>query len=252
LTLHREDRNHIAVLRIEHGKANAIDAELFQELAGHLADLAADPPAAVVLTGTGSIFSAGVDLFRVLGEDASYLERFLPVLATTLRDLFTLPLPVVAAVNGHAIAGGCILAAACDHRVLADGSAKMGVTELLVGVPFPVVPFEVMRHLLPEREVQSLVYSGRTVSVQEALKLGLVDELAPPEAVLDRALEVASRLARIPRAAFAISKELARRPAVERMERYANSFAARTLEIWSSDETRTVMRQFLDRTVGKK
>lgn len=252
MSLHREDRNHIAVLRIEHGKANAIDAELFQELAGHLADFAADPPAAVVLTGTGSIFSAGVDLFRVLGEDASYLERFLPVLANTLRDLFTLPLPVVAAVNGHAIAGGCILAAACDHRVLADGPAKMGVTELLVGVPFPVVPFEVLRHLLPERAFRDLVFSGRAVSAPEAQKLGLVDELAPPDAVVDRAFEVAARLAWIPRPAFAISKELARRPAVERMERYADVFDARTLEIWASDETRTVMREFLDRTVGKK
>lgn len=252
MSLHREDRKAIAVLRIEHGKANAIDLELFQELAGHLSDFAADPPAAVVLTGTGSIFSAGVDLFRVLAEDASYLERFLPVLAATLEDLFTLPLPVVAAVNGHAIAGGCILAAACDHRVLVDGPAKMGVTELLVGVPFPVVAFEVLRHLLPEKEVQSLVYSGRTVSAPEALRLGLVDELAPPDAVLDRALEVAAKLARIPRPAFALTKELARRPAVERMEHYADRFDPRTARIWASDETRAIMRQFLDRTVGKK
>ena len=76
---------------------------------------------AVILTGSGSSFSAGVDLFRVLKDGPEYGRRFLPVLDNFLRAALTLPKPMIAAINGHAIAGGCILAATCDHRIMSEG-----------------------------------------------------------------------------------------------------------------------------------
>lgn len=250
--IHREDRDEIAVLRIDHGKANAVDLELFQELDGHLRDLRATPPRAMVLTGTGSIFSAGVDLFRVLANEDGYLERFVPQLSSSLLGLFTLPLPVVAALNGHAIAGGCILALACDHRVLAEGKAKLGVTELAVGVPFPVAPLEVLRHHLPARRVQELAYSGRLVDAQEALEIGLVDELCPADDLLERSLEVAERLGGIPARSFALTKQLLRRPTIERIERYMPVIDPQAVQAWSDPDIQQVIREFLERTVQKK
>ena len=248
--IHRESSGAVTVLRVEHGKANAIDAELFADLDREL-DAAGDA-GALVLTGTGSTFSAGVDLFKVLEGGAPYLEGYLPLLSSTLRRLFTFPRPVVAAINGHAIAGGCVLAAACDHRVMNRDAGRIGVTELLVGVPFPAVAFEMMRFLLPVHHVQSLIYSGRTMDAAGALEIGLVEETAAGERVLDQAIEVAARLAAISADAFALTKRQLRGPALERMDALAAATDDEILEIWSRPETLDGIRAFLDKTVGKK
>ncbi len=250
--IHLEDQDGIALLRLAHGKANAIDLELFVELDRHLETLVAGPPLPVILTGSGPIFSAGVDLFRLLQEDAAYLEAFLGQLSTTLKRLFTLPLPVVAAINGHALAGGAILATACDYRVLAAGPAKLGVTEMLVGVPFPTVALEAFRYLLPPREAQQLILSGRTLEGDEALRLGLVDEVVPPAALLDHAVRVARQFGQIPADVFAVTKAQLRAPAVLRMEQGAPATAASIREIWDRPTTRAKIRGFLAQAVGKK
>jgi len=129
-------KDGVAVLAMRHGKANALDTELCQALCGALDDAAADGAAAVVLTGAGTVFSAGVDLKQVTAGREGYVAAFLPELRRAFTRLATFELPVVAAVNGHAIAGGFILFAAADWAVMAEGPGRAGVTELLVGVPF--------------------------------------------------------------------------------------------------------------------
>ena len=124
--IQRDDRDGIRILRLAHGKVSAIDIELGEAFMREMQDAAAAPIKAVIVTGTASSFSAGVDLFRVVKEGAEYGRRFLPVLDGLLRAALTLPKPVVAAVNGHAIAGGCILAACCDHRIMVDGTGRIG------------------------------------------------------------------------------------------------------------------------------
>ena len=109
-----------------------------------------DPPVkAVILTGTGSSFSAGVDLFRVVKDGPEYGRRVLPRARRLLRAALTLPKPMIAAINGHAIAGGCILAACCDHRIMVEGTGRIGIPELAVGVPFPALPLQIMAARLP-------------------------------------------------------------------------------------------------------
>lgn len=250
--IHREDAGIVAVLTMEHGKANAVDTDLFTDLNRALDDVENSSARAVVLTGTGSMFSAGVDLFRLLEEGPPYIEAFLPQLSASIRRLFTYPLPMVAAINGHAIAGGCILAAACDRRVMNREKGTIGVTELSVGVPFPAAALETLRFLLPERHVQSLVYSGRTLGAAEAQAIGLVEEVADADDVLDHAREAARRLGDIPAAAFLATKLHLRRPALEIMESLAAELDPGVQEIWSRPETLAGIRAFLERTVGKK
>ena len=250
--IHRQDTGDVAVLRMEHGKANAVDTDLFADVNSELDAVEASGARALVLTGTGSMFSAGVDLFRVLEEGAPYLARFLPVLSSTIRRLFTFPRPIVAAVNGHAIAGGCVLAAACDRRIMNRDKGRIGVTELLVGVPFPADALEALRFLLPERHVQSLVYSGRTLGAAEALEIGLVEEIADSGAVLDTACQAAQRMAAIPADAFALSKRQIRQPAFERMQTLSAEIDDQVLEVWSRPETLAGIRGFLEQTVGKR
>ena len=104
----------------------------------------------------------------------------------------TFPKPLVAAVNGHAIAGGCILAATCDRRIMAGGNGRIGMPELVVGVPFPALPLQIMAARMPDAAFRDLIFSGRTVQVDEALALGLIDEKCAAETLLDRAVAVAN------------------------------------------------------------
>ncbi|MCW0214818.1 MAG: enoyl-CoA hydratase/isomerase family protein [Pseudonocardia sp.] len=220
----------ITLLRIEHGPVNAMDLELCRELTGLLTDAAAGPAGAVVLTGTGRAFSAGVDLRRLLDGGASYVGEFVPALEELFRVAFTLPKPLIAAVNGHAIAGGAVLAAAADAAVMAEGKGRMGVPEIKVGVPLPQTAFEVVRYRLGEVTARRVVLDADTYDPAGALALGFVDEVVEPEKVLDHAIDVANRLlADVPADTFAFTKAQLRREGVERA---ARADTADLLEIW--------------------
>lgn len=250
--IHREDRDAVAVVRMEHGKAQALDTELLTAVHDAFRDLETERPDAVVLTGTGSIFSAGVDLFRVLDGRREYLTEFLPALRRGVRRLFAFPGPVVAAVNGHAIAGGCILACACDLKVMAEGDGRIGVPELRVGVPFPVAPLEVLRFAVPPQHLQKLAYVGRTYGAKDALAWGLVDELVPPERLLERAVEAARELAAIPAGSFEATKAHLRRPTLDRMDRLEPEVDPRVAELWGAPEVHDHIREYVERTISKR
>jgi enoyl-CoA hydratase len=246
----RSEHEGVLTLRLAHGKASALDVELLDALVRELDGAAADVRA-VVLTGTGSIFSAGVDLFRLTRDGADYVRRFLPLLSRFVRTLFAFPGPVVAAVNGHAIAGGCIIALACDARLMADGAGRIGVPELLVGVPFPTAALEVVRFAVPRDKVQSLIYTGRTLPPREALAAGLVDEVIPPADLPARAEEVARQLAQIPPPVYRLTKQALRAEALDRIDRASEPHDRAALEVWSAPETHAHIRDYLRRTLGK-
>ena len=247
--IHREDRDGIAVLRIEHGKANTLDMDLCDAVVE--AFDGADDARAVVLTGTGRIFSAGVDLFQVLEGGASYVDAFVPAMCRAFERVFIHPGPVVAAANGHAIAGGCLLVAAADQRLMAAGSARIGLPELQVGVPFPPMALEIMRFATPPRHFQTVVYRAETHEPAAALALGLIDEVVEPDALLDSALASAERLASVPAETFAITKREIRRPALERIRALEPTVAREVHAQWLEPRTLDGIRAYLDRTIPR-
>jgi enoyl-CoA hydratase len=238
----------IAILRIEHGTVNALDAELLQALAEAL-DAVEETAKAVVLTGTGAAFSAGADLIRLLDEGNRYVEAARPHAIRAFERMFTISRPLVAAINGHAIAGGCVLALAADYRVTASGEHRLGLAELKVGVPFPAWALEIVRFAVPPPHLQRLIYSGRLATPDEALTLGLVDEIAAPDQLMERALNIARRLASIPAATFALTKRSLREPFAERA-RTAGPIDDEGMAVWASSEIRESVRRFIDRTLG--
>lgn len=247
--IHTEITGEVAVLRLRHGKANTIDTELCHELADKLSEVERDGHRAVVLTGTGDLFSAGVDLLRLHDGGPRYVAEFLPALSDAFLALFAFPRPVIAAVNGHAIAGGAILAAACDRRVLNAAHGRIGVTELLVGVPFPLAGIEILRSAFGNSALSELTLLGETYGGEHALARGLADELAEPDEVLPRSLELARQLAAIPSAAFAHTKAQLHRPFHQRIAEHRTGDDAHVEQLWSAQESLTAIKSYVDKVL---
>ncbi len=246
------DEGPVRVLELRHGKANALDLELFGALMEALEEArAAAGCRALVLTATGGIFSAGVDLKRVLAEGPEYLAAFVPRIGEGLARLFSHPQPVVAAVNGHAVAGGCILACACDRRITADGGARIGVPELAVGVPYPSAALEILRFTVGDRALQEVVLTAGTSEVREARRLGLVDEVVPAGELRTRAVAVAAQMAAVAPDTFALTKRQIRQPLLDRLRAPAAAEADREVErLWLRDDTREAIRSYVERTLA--
>jgi enoyl-CoA hydratase len=242
-----QERGPVAVLQIDHGKVNALDLELLTALTSTMADLADAP--AVVVTGVRSVFSAGVDLRRIVDGGQAYVREFIPALDRAFLAVFDHPGPLVAAVNGHAIAGGCVLAAACDLRLMSAGT--IGLTELQVGVPFPTVALEIMRHAAGAA-VTSIVLPAMPLSVAEAYRLGLLDGVPAPEDLLVEAVARAEAMARIPAGVFAHTKRQLHAPARQRIDELRAADAdVRVAELWQSPATRAAVAAYLDQLAGR-
>lgn len=235
-----EQRSGVTVVRLRHGKVSALDLELVRALTAVMRDL--DGNEAVVITGTGSAFSAGVDLNQVVAGGKPYIQEFLPALADAFLAVFDHPGPVLAAINGHAIAGGCVIAAACDVRMMSLG--KIGLAELSVGVPFPVSAMEILRHAIGPAASQ-LVLTATLLDASQARSIGLVHEVTEPDVLLDSAVDRARQLAQFPAEVFAFSKRQLQQPARDRIAARSGDDEA-VLAMWSSDRTREAIARYLD------
>ncbi|MCA0423887.1 MAG: enoyl-CoA hydratase/isomerase family protein [Proteobacteria bacterium] len=226
------EQGDIAVVEMHHGKANALDVAFCDALTLRFQRLRETSSRAVVLTGQGKMFSAGVDLPQMVEAGVPYIREFLPALHRLYDTIFNFPKPVVAAINGHAIAGGCILACCADHRLMAQDGGRMGVTEILVGVPFPPLAFEVMRSVTAPQYLAEAILTGATVAPDEAVARGWVNALVPREDILSRAVAAAEKLAAVSPAAFAMGKRQLRQPATERLAASGAALDAEVTEIW--------------------
>ncbi|MBO0730311.1 MAG: enoyl-CoA hydratase/isomerase family protein, partial [Acidimicrobiaceae bacterium] len=209
------DTGAVRVLTVSSGKVNALDVELLTELTDAVHGAQQSESGALVVTGAGSVFSAGVDLRRVLDGGQAYTDQLVPALSAAFTALFSFPRPTVAAINGAAIAGGCVLACACDRRLLAAG-ATIGASELRVGVPFPVAALEILRHACGDH-AEDVLLEGRLHQGSDALARGLAHALVDGDAV-GPAVDVASDLATISADAYANTKAQLRGPALARIQ----------------------------------
>ena len=242
--------NAVTVVQFDHGRVSALDLEFLLALRAELAELAGTDTA-LVLIGTGSAFSAGVDLFRILDGGADYVAQFIPALSGVFDDLFAYRRPVVAAVNGHAVAGGWVMAACADYRFMAEGRGRIGVPEQLVGVAFPAIALAAVRYATGDVGVADLVNSGVTYLPDEAQRRGLVDEVVPEAELLDRALSKAEQLASIPAATFVHTKRSLRDRYWTEVETTGRQRDAEMFEVWKSPATMTAIADYVQKTLGK-
>lgn len=251
--VHLEPRaDGVSLLRIDRPPANAFDRDMFEALGAAVDRLARDPSVrAVVVTGTGRFFSAGLDLIALFAQDRAGFAAFARAFDAAWLALFGLPKPVVAAVNGHAIAGGAVLAACADFRLVADGAGRMGLSEIVVGVPFPTSAFEPVRFACAGPALAEVLERGRTYPPADAVARRLADEVVPADALLDRAFALAAELAAHLPAAFAATKRALRADALGRMAAVPPGTDP-VWALWESPEVRAAIEAYRQRTLGTR
>jgi enoyl-CoA hydratase len=207
----RTDDAGVVTLTMDDGKVNAFDQDFFAALDGAL-DECADA-AAVVLAGRPGMFSAGLNIKVLASLDTDGLVDLLVGFGRTMLRVWTEPRPMVAAATGHAIAGGTILAMACDHAVAADGDFRWGLTETTIGFPLPEWIIAIARGNVRADRLDDLLLPGELVLPPEAVDVGFADVLAAEDQVLRVAQDRARHLAGLPRPAYAETKRRLRGPA---------------------------------------
>ena len=236
----------VATLRMAHGKVNAMNLELLEQFNRQLDTLAADDDiSTLIIAGNDRVFSAGVDLKRLVDEPPAYLDRFLPELTGMFRKVFRFPKPVIAAITGHAVAGGCVLACAADYRVISS-RARIGVPELRVGVPFPSSGMEIMRWAANAPVFRKMINTGATFTGGDAVTAGLADECVEPGKVVEQAVQAKEPFSVVPPAVFRLTKRQMRQPVEDRIERGTELFGDEIENLWRASETLHAVREYVD------
>jgi len=242
--VHLDIREGLATVRLERGKVNALNEQVVDELASCLRGLETDPAVrGVLLTGTGKFFSFGFDIPEFLDMPKEAFTGYLRKFATLYRELFVHPRPVVAALNGHTVAGGCMLATACDVRVMARENAKIGLNEVGFGSSLFAGSLELLRFWVGDRRAQEIVYGGALYTAEQALDLGLVDAVVADGGLLDEARDRLEQLAGKSPRAFRSIKRLLRAPLAEEIQRREEASVQEFVEIWYSKETRAELEK---------
>jgi enoyl-CoA hydratase len=238
-TIRTEDRKGgIRILTLDRPPANAIDETLLTDLATALDTVCAqDAVRAVVLTGAGAFFSGGFD-FAAPRRDDAVAPQLYALYRDTHVKLLSLPKPTIAMVNGHAVAGGLVLALACDHRLGLDGDYRVGLNEVTVGAAFPRTAVEIVRLRLPHACVSELILGAALYPANQAVRLGIVNEVFPPNQLEETVLRRAARLAALPREAYAHAKAALVTDAETRITAETDDEAMRTMAVWLAPESR--------------
>jgi len=233
-----ETADGVTIVRLDNAPVNALDLGLLETIIASMATV--DGP--IVLTGAGRAFSAGVDLRALIEGGTDYAERFVAALSEAFLAVYDHPAPVVAAINGHAIAGGCVLAMCADVRMMSGGT--IGLTELSVGVPFPVAALEICRDAMGASAARAAL-QAKTIDADTALARGWLDAVVTKDELLPRALATARELGYYSPAAYAATKTQLHKPVRAAIDAGVTADAD-VRASWISAETRGRIAAFLE------
>jgi len=241
----------VAVIRLDRPKINALNAQVQREIGAAAAEVAADDSvAAAVLYGGERVFAAGADIKEMAGMGFADMAAHSRTLQASFTAVAEIPKPVVAAITGYALGGGCELALCADFRVAAE-DAKLGQPEILLGVIPGAGGTQRLPRLIGPARAKDLIFTGRHVPADEALRIGLVDRVVPAAEVYSAAVAMAARYAGGPSAALRAAKEAVDRGLeadlgtgleIERVQ-----FAA----LFGTEDQKIGMRSFVENGPGK-
>ncbi len=226
----------ICTLGLKRGKVNALNPGVVNEIHNILNALEHDAAVqAVILTGHGKFFSFGFDIPEFLSYSKEEFTEFVLKFTSLYTYMFLYSKPIIAALNGHAIAGGCMLALACDTRIMVSGKAKISLNEIAFGSTVFSGCTEMLRFCAGSKNAEKVLYSGAMYSAAEAKEIGLVDMVTSADELLEEAVKAASDLGRKSAPAFAGIKSLLRKPVADKMRMTEKLSIKEFVEIWYSD-----------------
>ena len=228
----------VVTLTLNRGKVNAINEALAEELKKSLEDILSDTSIkSVVLTGQGSFFSFGLDIPEFLNYSKHDFNRFVGKFADLYTYIFTYPKPVIAALNGHTIAGGFMLATACDYRVMVADKARMSLNEITFGSSLFPGSAEMLRYLVGNRKAEIIALTGDMYSAEQAREIGLVDLVCSAESLTQDCMTVAVGFVSRFGPAYQSIKSLLRSDTAATMRDKDNRYRAEMIDIWYSEDT---------------
>jgi Delta3-Delta2-enoyl-CoA isomerase len=206
----------------------------------------------IVLSGAPGMFSAGLDLPLWVTLDRAAVSKAWHDFYKLLRALTCSPIPIAAAITGHAPAGGTVLSVFCDWRCMARGNWKMGFTEVQVGLPLPPIIFRVLRRQIGARQAERLSAGGVLLTPDDALSIGLVDELVSAEGVVERAVEWCSNLIKLPAAAMSETRRKARADLAAIFQEDLEPEIEGVIASWWTDEAQSTLKAVAAKLTGTK
>lgn len=237
-------KDGIASLVLSRGKVNAINQAVVDEIHSSLLSLQNDSKVkAIILTGKGKFFSFGFDIPEFLPcskqEFANYLHSFTDLYSY----MFLYPKPIIAAINGHAIAGGCMLASTCDYRIMVSGNAKIALNEITFGATIFAGSAELLRYWTGDKNATEILLTGNMYLAEEAKELDLIEEVNSENNLMERAIQKANELGNKPLPAFSSLKLLLRESIINHVKAIEKDSIDEFIEIWYSDETRQMLEK---------
>jgi Delta3-Delta2-enoyl-CoA isomerase len=243
--LHIQFHEAVAEIRMDRPPANALNRELVEKLLAALETVRMEGARAIVLTGRSGMFSGGLDVPELLALDHRQIEAFWGLFFSLTRQLAASPVPVIAAISGHAPAGGAVLALQCDWRIGVTGKFKIGLNEVQVGLPVPGTVLVALEEVVGPRLARRMATRGELLSMDEALAVGLLDELVAPEQLLATALTRANALLALPPVAMNTTRLATKARLIEALS--SSGDAAAATGWWFSAETQAEMRKLVAR-----
>lgn len=228
----------IATVTLNRGKVNAINDDVVDEIKACFKEFENnDEVKAVIITGQGKFFSFGFDIPQFLSYSKEAFSNYIKNFTSLYTYLFLYPKPVIAAINGHAVAGGCMLANSCDYRLMVTGKAKIALNEVAFGSTIFAGSVEILKFSAGQRNAEIIAGIGKMFSAEEALKLGLIDQITAENELMELSRQIAGTYAGKSGPAYAHIKSLLRQPVVDSFQTREDKSIADFIEIWYSDTT---------------
>ena len=238
-------------LRLNFPPVNALRHELVHALRKAVEGAPDRGARALVISGSPGFFSAGLDVVYQIERDQDAANAIFHELFAMMRAIGTSTIPVAAAVTGHAAAGGALIAMFCDYRIMADGDYKIGLTEVQVGLPVPPVIFETLSRLVGPRLAERFCVEGRMVEAREAFRVGLVDEIAAPDEVIEASIAWCRRLLDLPPRAMRMTRAAARTEIGRIFAQFGWEELDELAAGWSGAETQNAIRALVEKMKNK-
>ncbi len=245
-------RENVAVVELNRPKAHALNKHLVDDLREafvHLRDSKNIDGA--ILTGSGNIFCAGLDVVELFGYDETQMDQFWQEFGRLLHDLVSFPKPLIAAINGHAPAGGCVLAMCCDYRFMAEGQGRIGLNEVPVGIVIPTPIVELARHVVGDTRASDMIFHGALLFPEQAGAFGLVHATVPADQLIERAQEKLLSWLALPQEPWRKAKATLRAPLLNAMNVEFSVGYGDTLHHWWSAESRASVGKVVERLKAK-